>query len=58
MRTVEIVQEPRAQRNWIAIDRTSGEPMLRLHDRDLLERICVRLEWKIARPAVQRSRSA
>jgi len=58
MRKVEIVVDPKAQRCWIAIDTKSGEPMLRLHDRDLLERICRSLEWKIAQPAAQRSRSA
>jgi hypothetical protein len=58
MRKVEIVVDPRAQRCWIAIDTKSGEPMLRLHDRDLLARICRSLEWKIAQSAAQRSRSA
>jgi hypothetical protein len=58
MRKVEIVVDPMAQRCWIAIDVKSGEPMLRLHDRDLLERVCRSLEWKIAQPAAQRSRSA
>ena len=57
MRKVEIVDDPAAQRCWIAVDTKSGEPMLRLHDRDLLERICRSLEWKIAQPAAQRSRS-
>jgi hypothetical protein len=40
------------------LDTKSGEPMLRLHDRELLERICRGLEWKIAQPAAQRGRSA
>lgn len=58
MRKVEIAADPQAQRCWIAVDTKSGEPMLRLHDRDLLERICRSLEWKIAQPVSQRSRSA
>lgn len=57
MRKVEIVVDPNAQRCWIAVDAKSGEPMLRLHDRELLERICRSLEWKIAQPVPQRSRS-
>jgi hypothetical protein len=34
--------------------KASGEPMLRLHDRDLCERIRRSLEWKIAQPVAQR----
>jgi hypothetical protein len=34
MRKVEIVDDPRAQRCWVAVDAKSGEPMLRLHDRE------------------------
>jgi hypothetical protein len=45
-----------AQRCWVAVDCKSGEPMLRLHDRELLERICRSLELKIAE-TVQRSRA-
>jgi hypothetical protein len=58
VRKVEITADPNAQRCWIAVDTKSGEPMLRLHDRDLLERICRSLEWKIAQPVAQRSRAA
>jgi hypothetical protein len=58
MRKVEILDDPKAQRCWIAVDTKSREPMLRLNDRDLLERICRSLEWKIAQAATQRSRSA
>jgi hypothetical protein len=48
VRKVEITADPYAQRCWIAVDTKSGGPMLRLHDRDLLERIYRSLEWKIA----------
>jgi len=58
VRKVEITVDANAQRCWIAVDTKSGEPMLRLHDRDLLERICRSLEWKVAQPVAQRSRSA
>jgi hypothetical protein len=57
MRKVEIVDDPHAQRCWVAVDAKSGEPMLRLHDGELLERICRSLDWKIVE-TVQRRRSA
>jgi len=57
MRKVEIVTDPSAQRCWLAVDANSRESMLRLHDRELLERICRSLDWKIVQRAVQRSRS-
>jgi hypothetical protein len=47
MRRVEIVEDPRSQRCWIALDAKSGESMMRLHDRGLLERLCTKLEWKV-----------
>jgi hypothetical protein len=55
MRRVEIVEEPRAQRCWVALDVKSDEPVMRLHDRDLLERLCNSLEWKIVQRDKQRS---
>jgi hypothetical protein len=58
MRKVEITEAPGAQRCWIAMDLKSGEPVLRLHDRELLERICTSLEWKIMQPLRQRQRTA
>ena len=57
MRKVEIVEDPSAQRNWIAVDVKSGERMLRLHDRALLERICKSLEWKVILTSAQRARA-
>jgi hypothetical protein len=53
MRRVEIVEDPRSQRCWVAVDVKSGEPVMRLHDRGLLERLCEGLEWKV----VQRERA-
>jgi hypothetical protein len=57
MRKVEIVTDPCAQRCWLAVDAKSCEPVLRLHDRDLLERICRSLDWKIMQTNLRRSRS-
>jgi hypothetical protein len=57
MRTIEIVEDRRTQRPWVAVDAKSGEPVLRLHDRGLLERICESLGWKIVQTDTQRSRS-
>ena len=51
VRNVEIVKEPRAQRCWAAVDMVSRERVLRVHDRDLLERICRRLDWTIVEPS-------
>ena len=56
MRKVEIMEDPHAQRCWVAIDKKLGEPVMRLHDRDLLERICRSLEWKIVPTDMQASR--
>ena len=50
MRRVEIVENPSSQRCWIAVDVKSGEAVMRLHDRGLLERLCTSLEWKVVRP--------
>jgi hypothetical protein len=56
MRRVEIVEDPRSQRCWVAVDVKSGEPVMRLHDRGLLERLCESLEWKLVLFDKQRSR--
>jgi hypothetical protein len=46
MRKDEIMDDARAQLNWVAVDYKTGETMLRLHDRELLERVCRSLDWK------------
>ena len=56
MRTVEIVEDRESQRCWIAVDVKSGEPMMRLHDWDLLQRVCKSLEWKVVQKERQRSK--
>jgi hypothetical protein len=56
MRRVEIVQDPRSQRCWVAVDVKSGEAVMRLHDRGLLERLCESLEWKVVQVDKQGSR--
>ena len=55
MRKVEIIEEPRFRRCFLAVDVKSGQAILRLHDRDLLHRICQSLEWKIVRRQVERA---
>jgi hypothetical protein len=57
MRKVEIVEDPRSQRCWVAMDAKLGEPVMRMHDRELLRRICEGLEWKIVQTAVAGRRS-
>jgi hypothetical protein len=53
MRRVQIVEDPRSQRCWVAVDIKSGESVMRLHDRGLLERLCENLEWIVARNVVR-----
>jgi hypothetical protein len=55
MRRVEIVEDTRSQRCWVALDIKSDVPVMRLHDRHLLERLCNSLEWKIVQRDKQRS---
>jgi hypothetical protein len=57
MRKVEIVKDRREQRCWLAKDIASGEVVLRLHERGLLERICNSLEWKVVHPVPQYGKS-
>jgi hypothetical protein len=57
MRKVEIVDDPGAQRCWIAVDSKSRESVMRMHDRELLERICRGLDWKIVERSAARSRT-
>jgi hypothetical protein len=57
MRKVAILEDPGAQRCWVAVDEKLREPVLRVHDRGLLERICQSLDWKIVQTNSQRSRS-
>jgi hypothetical protein len=55
MRKVEIVEDQRSQRCWVAMDAKSGEPVMRMHDKELLRRICQGLEWSIVHTSAQRS---
>ena len=57
MRKVEIVEDPRSQRCWVAVDVKSGEPVMRLHDRHLLERLCDSLEWRVVQKEREGSRN-
>jgi hypothetical protein len=58
MRNVEIAYEARNLRPWIALDLKTGELLLRLDDRDQLERLCKRLGWHIARSESSAPKSA
>src|SRR6266550_3384755 len=51
VRTVFIVHDRASQRSWVAVDRFSGAPLLRLHNYDQLQGVCSRLGWAIAREA-------
>jgi hypothetical protein len=51
VRTVFIVHDRASQRSWVAVDRFSGAPLLRLHNYDQLQGVCSRLGWAIVREA-------
>jgi hypothetical protein len=48
MRKIEIGEEANSQRRWTAIDKKTGEVVLRLHDQDQLRNVCRSLGWEIA----------
>jgi hypothetical protein len=48
MRSVVIVHDSANQRPWVAVDRQSGSELLRLQNRDQLDKVCARLGWDIA----------
>ena len=48
MRTVFILHDRASQRSWVAVDRFSGAPLLRLHHYEQLKGVCSRLGWAIA----------
>jgi hypothetical protein len=48
MRTIEIIYDARNLRPWLALDRETGETLIRQNDRDQLERRCTQLGWHIA----------
>jgi hypothetical protein len=47
MRQVEIVEEPSNQRPWVVVDVASRKPILRLHDRILVLKLCREFGWQI-----------
>jgi len=51
MRTVFILHDRASQRSWVAVDRFSGAPLLRLHHYEQLKGVCSRLGWAIASDA-------
>jgi hypothetical protein len=57
MRKVEIVEDPQSQRCWVAMDAKSGAPVMRMHDKESLRRICEGLEWKIVQIAAAGGRT-
>jgi hypothetical protein len=47
MRQVEIVEEPRNQRPWVAVDRETKRPVIRTQRLETLLRISSGLGWEI-----------
>jgi hypothetical protein len=55
MRKVEVKEEPRGQYRWTAVDRKTGDVVLRMHDEVLLLNICQSLGWEVqARQSIDR----
>jgi hypothetical protein len=46
-RNVEIVHDPKDPRPWVATDCRTHEPVLRFFDRDQLEQVCLRFDWRV-----------
>ena len=47
MRQIEIVEEPRNQRPWVAVDRETRKPVIRMQRLETLLRISSGLGWEI-----------
>ena len=51
-----IKEEPRGQYRWTAVDRKTGDVVLRMHDEVLLLNICQSLGWEVqARQSIDRT---
>ena len=51
MRTVFITARPREPASWVAVDRFSGAPLLKLYHYEQLKGVCSRPGWAIASDA-------
>jgi hypothetical protein len=58
MRSVIIVNDRENQRPWLAVDRGTGSELLRLRDRDQLEKVCARLGWVVTTAGSKRGATA
>jgi hypothetical protein len=47
MRQIEIIEEPRNQRPWVAVDRETKKPVIRMQRLETLLRIASGLGWEI-----------
>ncbi len=47
MRQVEITEDPKTQRPWIAVDKETGDVLLRMDRLEMLIRISAGLGWEI-----------
>ena len=47
MRQVEIIEEPRDQRPWVAVDRETRKPVIRMQRLESLLRISTGLGWEV-----------
>jgi hypothetical protein len=51
MRQVEIIEDPRDQRPWVAVDRETKKPVIRMQRLETLLRISSGLGWEIVTAA-------
>jgi hypothetical protein len=47
MRQIEIIEEPRNQRPWVAVDRDTKKPVIRMQRLETLLRISSGLGWEV-----------
>jgi hypothetical protein len=47
MRQIEIIEEPRNQRPWVAVDRDTKKPVMRMQRLETLLRISSGLGWEV-----------
>jgi hypothetical protein len=52
MRQIEIIEEPRNQRPWVAVDRETRRPVIRMQRLETLLRISSGLGWEVVTAAV------
>ena len=58
MRQVEIIEESRSQHPWVAVDRASGQPVLRMQRLETLLTVSRGLGWEVVTEPIPTPKSA